>query len=86
MLDELKEEGIVNRIGGRFKLSTLIQKRIVMLNHGARPLVETQTSDKMAIVIQEIIQKKIFLDALGNVQGEGLSEERMAANESVIDD
>ncbi len=86
MLDELKEEEIVNRVGGRFKLSTLIQKRVVMLNHGARPLVDMIASDKMAIVIQEILQKKIYLDASGNVQGEGLSEERMAANESVIDD
>ena len=31
MLDELKEEGIVNKVGGRFKLSTLIQKRLVAL-------------------------------------------------------
>ena len=29
MLDELKEEQIVNKVGGRFKLSTLIQKRLV---------------------------------------------------------
>ena len=27
MIDELKEEQIVNKVGGRFKLSTLIQKR-----------------------------------------------------------
>lgn len=67
MLDELKEEGIVNKVGGRFKLSTLIQKRIVMLNHGARPLVDTRTQDKMAIVIQEILQDKIYLDASQNV-------------------
>ena len=40
MLDELKEEGIVNKVGGRFKLSTLIQKRMVALNTGARPLVD----------------------------------------------
>ncbi len=67
MLDDLREEGIVNKVGGRFKLSTLIQKRIVMLNHGARPLVEMKTSDKMAIVLQEILQDKIFLDATGQV-------------------
>ena len=42
MLDELKEEQIVNKVGGRFKLSTLIQKRMVMLNTGARPLVEVR--------------------------------------------
>lgn len=68
MLDELKEEAIVNRVGGRFKLSTLIQKRLLMFNQGARPLVETRTTDKMAIVIQEILNDKIYLDASGVVQ------------------
>src|ERR1043166_7406153 len=68
MLDDLKEEGIVNKVGGRFKLSTLIQKRMVALNTGARPLVDLRTSDKMAIVIQEIIQDKIYLDVSGEVQ------------------
>jgi DNA-directed RNA polymerase subunit omega len=68
MLDDLKEEAIVNKVGGRFKLSTLIQKRMVALNTGAKPLVHLNTSDKMAIVIQEILQDKIFLDISGNVQ------------------
>lgn len=67
MLDELKEEGIVNKVGGRFKLSTLIQKRLVALNAGARPLVDMNTADKLQIVIQEIVQDKIFLDASSNV-------------------
>ena len=40
MIDELREEAIVNKVGGRFKLSTLIQKRLVALNAGARPLVD----------------------------------------------
>lgn len=68
MIDELKEESIVNKVGGRFKLSTLIQKRMVALNTGARPLVDSRTGDKMTIVIQEIIQDKIYLDLEGNVQ------------------
>src|SRR5438128_4599247 len=73
MLDDLKEEGIVNKVGGRFKLSTLIQKRMVALNTGARPLVEVRGGDKMAIVIQEILQDKIFLDNSGEVQARGAS-------------
>jgi len=73
MLDELKEEGIVNKVGGRFKLSTLIQKRMVALNTGARPLVDLKTPDKMAIVIQEILQDKIYLDTNNNVQARGTS-------------
>jgi DNA-directed RNA polymerase subunit omega len=68
MHDELKEEAIVNKVGGRFKLSTLIQKRMIMLNTGARPLVEVRGGDKMAIVIQEILQDKIYLDETDSVQ------------------
>lgn len=67
MLDEFKEEEIVNKVGGRFKLSSLIQKRLVALNRGARPLVETATNDHMQIVVQEIMQDKIFLDTSGNL-------------------
>ena len=73
MLDDLKEEAIVNKVGGRFKLSTLIQKRMVALNTGARALVDLKTPDKMAIVIQEILQDKIFLDQSGNVATRGSS-------------
>lgn len=71
MLDELREEEIVNKVGGRFKLSTLIQKRMVQLNAGARPLVDLKTPDKMSIVLQEILQEKIFLDASGKLQQRG---------------
>lgn len=78
MLDELKEEGIVNKVGGRFKLSTLIQKRMVMLNTGAKALVEVKGGDKMAAVIQEILQDKIYLDQSGTVRTSGPSAGDMA--------
>jgi DNA-directed RNA polymerase subunit omega len=71
MLEDLKEEGIVNRVGGRFKLSTLIQKRMVALNTGAKPMVDVKGGDRMATVIQEILQDKIYLDT------EGVVRERM---------
>jgi DNA-directed RNA polymerase subunit omega len=67
MHDELKEEQIVKKVGGRFKLSSLIQKRLVALNRGARPLVELPTNNPMEIVIQEIMQDKIFLDTSGHL-------------------
>jgi DNA-directed RNA polymerase subunit omega len=81
MLEALREEGIVNKVGGRFKLSTLIQKRLVQLNAGSRPLVDLSTQDKMAVVLQEILQDKIYLDAtqqvrlVGDYQGTGESME-----------
>jgi DNA-directed RNA polymerase subunit omega len=74
MIDDLREEEIVNKVGGRFKLSTLIQKRLVALNAGGRPLVDVATDDKMAIVIEEIKQDKIFLDTSLNLRITGESE------------
>ena len=69
MLEELKEEEIINKVGGRFKLSTLIQKRIVQLKQGSRVLNDTNGSeDQMRIVLQEILQDKIFLDENDEIQ------------------
>jgi len=68
MLEELKEEVIVNKVGGRFKLSTLIQKRLVQLNQGSRALVNVDTHDKMSIVLAEIVQDKISLSMSNDVQ------------------
>lgn len=75
MIDDLREEVIVNKVGGRFKLSTLIQKRMVALNAGGRPLVDIKTNDKMQIVIEEIKQDKIFLDTSMNLRITGQSTE-----------
>ncbi len=66
MLEELKEDQIVNKVGGRFKLATLIQKRMIAINQGSRFVVEPRTSDKMATVIAEIMEEKINLDLSGN--------------------
>ncbi len=74
MLEELKEEEIVNKVGGRFKLSTLIQKRLLQLQRGSRPLVETTQKDNMKIVLQEILQDKIVLDLSDNVRIVGPGE------------
>ncbi len=68
MYNELREEAIVQKVGGRFKLSTLIQKRMTALNRGGRPLVDLKTDDKMAIIIAEIMQDKIFLDTNNEIK------------------
>lgn len=70
MLEELKDERLINKVGGRFKLSALIQKRLVYLNKGARSFVESDKSaskDKLHVVIEEIMQDKIYLDMEGNL-------------------
>ena len=68
MYEHLKEEEIVRKVGGRFKLSTLIQKRLVQINQGSRPMVDAHTDDKMEIVLQEILQDRIYLDTSDEVQ------------------
>jgi len=68
MIEALKEEDVIRKVGGRFKLSALIQKRLVALNAGARPLVASTAKEKMEIVVQEILQDKIYLDASNNLQ------------------
>ena len=80
MIEALKEEEIVNKVGGRFKLSTLIQKRLVALNSGARPLVNIDTQEKMEVVVQEILQDKIYLDATNEVKITGESADAGAAD------
>ena len=63
MIDELKSEEIVNKVGGRFKLTALIQRRLSELLQGARPLIEDAAGRTMLeIVIQEILQNKITVD------------------------
>jgi DNA-directed RNA polymerase subunit omega len=83
MLEELKEEEIVNKVGGRFKLSTLIQKRLLQLQRGSRPLVQTELKDNVKIVLQEILQDKIFLDTSNNVRT--VNDMKGPGEEAVLD-
>lgn len=63
MIEALKSEEIVLKIGGRFKLTALIQKRMLELLEGARPLVERKPGmTDMEVVIQEILEDKIGID------------------------
>lgn len=62
MIEALKSEEIVDKVGGRFKLCALIQKRLVELMDGARPLVEREGRSDLELVIEEILQDKINID------------------------
>ncbi|MGA3067944.1 MAG: DNA-directed RNA polymerase subunit omega [Tepidisphaeraceae bacterium] len=62
MIDALKSDHIVTKVGGRFKLTALIQKRLLELMDGARPLVERGNMTDLEVVIQEILQDKIAID------------------------
>lgn len=72
MLEELKSEEIFNKVGGRFKLVALMQKRMNELLEGSRPLIEdTEGRTMLEIVAQEILQDKITIEGL-NVDGKSV--------------
>ncbi len=63
MLEELKSEEIFNKVGGRFKLAALVQKRMGELMQGSRPLIDDTTDmTLMEVVVQEILQDKITIE------------------------
>lgn len=59
MIKILKDDHIIRKIGGRFKLTALIQRRLVELMQGARPMVETRGLTDMEVVVKEIMEGKI---------------------------
>ena len=70
MIEALKNTKIMDKVGGRFKLSAMIQKRMRELIQGSRPLIsETKGKTMMEIVVQEIKEDKIVVD-----QGSGNKE------------
>ena len=62
MIEALKSDEILNKVGGRFKLTALIQKRMLQLMEGSRPLVDRGSMTDLEVVIQEILQDKIAID------------------------
>ncbi|HEX8340587.1 MAG TPA: DNA-directed RNA polymerase subunit omega [Tepidisphaeraceae bacterium] len=63
MIEALKSDEIVNKVGGRFKLTALLQKRVLELMDGARPLVERRGNmTDLEVAIQEVLQDKIAID------------------------
>ena len=63
MIEALKSEEVINKVGGKFKLTALIQKRLLELMQGSRPLVERQRGmTDIEVAIQEILEEKIAID------------------------
>ncbi len=62
MIEALKSDEIVEKVGGKFKLCSLIQRRLQQLLDGARPLVARDGMTDLELVIEEITQDKITLE------------------------
>ena len=63
MIETLKNEDLITKVGGKFKLTALIQKRLLELMQGARPLVDRKRGmTDIEVAIQEILEDKIAID------------------------
>ena len=75
MIEALKSDEIVEKVGGKFKLTALIQRRLGQLMEGARPLVARDGKSDLEIVVEEIMQDKITLEFIDQAPEEGMAEE-----------
>ncbi len=65
MIEDLKSEELFKKLGGSFKLTVLIQKRMLELMQGARPLIPRQGMTDLELAIREIREDKITLVSPG---------------------
>ena len=64
MIEALKNEEIVEKVGGQFKLAALIQRRWLQLLQGARPMVQSRGLTQMEVIVKEILEGKIEMELL----------------------
>lgn len=63
MIEALKSDEIVRKVGGRFRLTALIQKRwLELMRNESRPMVDPTNKQLLEVVVQEILQGKIAID------------------------
>ncbi|MCK5270569.1 MAG: DNA-directed RNA polymerase subunit omega [Sedimentisphaerales bacterium] len=62
MIEAIKNDELAKRIGGAFRLTALIQRRLKELIEGSRPLVDPQGKNLIEIAIQEIDEGKVVID------------------------
>ena len=62
MIEALKDDTVINNLGGRFKFTSLVQHRVRQLMDGDRPLVERQGRSDFEVAVQEVVEGKITLE------------------------
>ncbi len=60
-MDESRLHELARKTGGRFRLASLIQRRLLELNRGQRQLIEEHHRNPLYIVLQEIEEDKVTL-------------------------
>jgi DNA-directed RNA polymerase subunit omega len=76
-MDPRSYDQAIEKVGGAFKLSVLLQRRIRELVRGARPLVKLDTGVQMnpiEIALKEILEDKICFAFDGEIPRFGLPD------------
>ncbi|MAE59878.1 MAG: DNA-directed RNA polymerase subunit omega [Planctomycetaceae bacterium] len=66
MIEALKSDELIRKVGGRFKLTALVQQRWKELMNGARPLIDRDGQSDLEIAIREVMEDKITIDYVGS--------------------
>ncbi len=61
MARRVSDQDAVGKLGGHFKLTSLLEKRYRELLFGSRPMVETESRDIMDTLLREVMEEKIDL-------------------------
>ncbi len=69
MIEALKSDELVTKAGGRFRLCALLQRRVVQLMDGERPLVERRGRSDLEVAIDEILQDMITAESIEATPG-----------------
>ena len=64
MIEALKDDKLIHRLGGRFQFTSLVQHRVRQLMDGDRPLVERKGRTDFEVAVQEVVEEKITHDLL----------------------
>ena len=70
MIEAFRNDDIVDKVGGRFKLCALIQRRWVQLLQGARPMVESQGLTDLEVIVREIMEGKLEMEQVSKDETE----------------
>ncbi|MEM7624625.1 MAG: DNA-directed RNA polymerase subunit omega [Planctomycetota bacterium] len=70
MIEALKDDTVINNLGGRFKFTSLVQHRVRQLMDGDRPLVERLGRTDFEVAVQEVVEGKITLELSADVEDE----------------
>jgi len=53
-MDEARIDRLARKVGGRFKLASLVMKRLVEINRGSQPLVEPDSGNMLYTALKEV--------------------------------